>query len=114
MIGRAVIELEPGEAAERQRVRQSLFKARIRQPVPLLQQQDLDHDQRRIGLAPFGCRMHHRHQLLDGAPVEHRRDAVEPRIAAQMRIEPTLDEILLSTRSMHPKPSPDSTQHIES
>ena len=77
VIRRLAVQGDAAEAAERQPVAHRLLGGRVRQRVPLLQQQDLEHRKRRVSRRPRRRSMDRRKQRLDRAPVKRPLDILK-------------------------------------
>ena len=70
MVGRLLIERNAAEAPKRQPIAHGFLRARVREPVPLLEKHDLEHGQRRVGWGAVRRRMQWTHQDAKRCPLE--------------------------------------------
>src|SRR5882757_24773 len=105
MVGHFLLETQPNEAPKAQPIAERLFQLRVRQRVPLLQQQRAQHQQRPVRRTAFARRVNRAQQLLDSAPVQKRADALQPLV---LSLAPSHHRIrqahLLALAPPHPRP----------
>ena len=86
---RDALAAEAGEAEVGEVAVQRLLHGRVGEAVPLLQQHDLQHRQRRIGGPPRRRGVHPGDDFGEPLPVDQRVDALQPRVAAEaLRLPP--------------------------
>ena len=85
LVRRSGIQRQPAEPPERYPVRQRFLQPRVRQPVPLRQQQRPQHRQRWPGRTPHRTGAHLPDQRLQRRPVDQLRYPLQPRIAPKPR-----------------------------
>ena len=78
VVGHALGQRDAGEAAEREPVVDRRLQPLVGQPVPLLQEQQLDVGQQRVGQPALPAGVDAGDDRLQGRPVERRVQAVEP------------------------------------
>src|SRR6267154_1213779 len=105
MVGHFLLETQPHEAPKAQPIAERLFQLRVRQRVPLLQQQRAQHQQRPVRRTAFASGVNRTQQLLDSAPVQKRADALQPLV---LSLAPSHHRIrqahLLALAPPHPRP----------
>src|SRR6202042_353564 len=91
VIRRLYLQRQAAKAAERQPIAHRLLGGGIRERVPLLQEQDLDHRQRRITRRAGRRAVDRRKQSLERGPVERLLDPVQKAsdfpVAAHHRVD---------------------------
>src|SRR3954469_23298159 len=78
VVGDALGQRDAGEAAEREPVVDRRLQALVRQPVPLLEQQQLDAGQQRVGQPTLPAGVDAGDDPLQGRPVQRPIQALEP------------------------------------
>ena len=108
MVGRAVLEPQSHEAPKGEAVAERFFHLRVREAVPLLQQQHLDHQQRRIAGAAFARGVDAGHDLPEPRPINGLGDPLQARILAQRLADEPFRQRRLAHVSRHSTCSPRS------
>ncbi len=114
VIGGIVLQAQSEEAAERHPVIERFLQLGIRQRVPLLQQQGLEHQQPIVGRpsGPLGAQV--AQQLLEAIPADRLLDPLQHPVATQLRRGERLQKTPLSRPRHRNLPASKSTDTSES
>src|SRR5271165_4787042 len=92
MVRRLLVERNAAKAAKRQPIAHRFLCAGVGKPVPLLQEHDLVHRQRRIGRRSLGRRMKWTHQDVESRPLERLGDVFQEPAASRIGLDERVGE----------------------
>jgi len=106
VVGNRFGQAQSDKTPKRQTVRQRLLQLRVRQIVPALQQQSLEHRQSRISGRPHHTAPQNPEQPLDRAPVHKLLDPLQRRIGARYVSHQAVGKAHLTQQTFRHRESP--------